>query len=170
MRRISLYIGIGCLTFIFGVLVNSLTLKDFRVNAPNVDSVSSQSDTPQFVAVSSLLEPEYHIYWYRTPNSDDTQEITLFADFRSREVTRKLFNSNASPDGATIIEIGSKFDENGHKIGRRGVAVFNDVQAVRIFWTDGDDFWSVQAPSLELARQFEESSIVHSIVMSNRAL
>lgn len=168
MRRIGLYIGIGFLTFVFGILVNSLALKFFR---ENFATVLLESDaTPQFVAVSSLLDHDYHIYWYKTPDSDDDQEITLYADFRSREVTLEHFESNADPDGATIIEIGSKFDENGHTIGRRGIAIFNDVKAARIFWTDGDNFWSVQAPSLELARQFEESAIVHAITRSTKLL
>lgn len=169
MRRVS-HIGISLLTFILGVLVNNLALKYFRVNFANVDSVSFQSETmPQFVAVSSLHDPDYHIYWYRTPNSDELEEITLYADFRSREVTRKLFESNATPDGATVIEVGSKFDENGHVIGRRGVTIFNYVKGVRIFWTDEDSFWFVQAPSLELAHQFEESATVQSIRMSHKA-
>jgi hypothetical protein len=36
--------------------------------------------------------------------------------------------------------------------------------------TEGDNSWSVQAPSLELAREFEESEIVRSITMSNKRL
>ena len=154
MRRAILYIGISFLTFVFGVQVNSLALKYVRVN---------------FVAVSSLHDPDYHIYWYRTPNSHDLQEITLYADFRSREVTREHFESNATPDGATVIEIGSKFDENGHVIGRRGVTMFKGLKAVRIFWTDGDSFWFVQAPSLKLAHQFEESAQVQSVRLSHKA-
>lgn len=162
MRRVSLYIAVGFLTFVFGVLVNGLV--------PNVKPVSLQSDPmPQFVAVSSIHDPDYHIYFYKTRDGDDLEEINVYADFRSREVTLQHFESNAQPDGSTVIEIGSKFDANGHVIGRRGVTVFNDVKAVRIFWTDGDSFWIVQAPSMELAQQFEESAALQSIRMSHKA-
>lgn len=124
--------------------------------------------TPRFVAVSSLIDRDYHIYWYKTPNSDDDEEITLSADFRAAEVTREHFKSNTTPDGATLIEIGTKFDENGHPIGKRGVTIFNNTRAARIFWTDGDTFWFVQAPTLALASEFEESAITRSITAANK--
>ena len=168
MRRISLYTSIAFLTFACGVLTNSF-VKYFRSPVAIVNS-SALVTMPRFVPVSSLIEPDYHIYWYKTPTSNDDQELTLFADFRSAEVTHKLFESNTTPDAAKLVEIGSKLDENGHKIGRRGVTIFKGVQAVRIFWTDEDTFWIVQAPSLELAREFEQSAVVHSITMSNKRL
>lgn len=171
MRRISLYIGIVFLTFVCGVVANTLVLKCFRSNIVTVDSIDLWPDTsPRFVAVSSLLEPDYHIYWYKTPTSDDPEEITLYADFRSPQVTLEHFESNSTSHSAKLIEIGPRLDENGHKIGKRGVSIFKDVQAVRIFWTDGDTFWFVQAPSLELAREFEQSVVVHSITMSNKRI
>jgi hypothetical protein len=125
---------------------------------------------PRFIATGSSLESDYHIYRYRTPGSSDPEEITLYGDFRSAQVTREHLESNATPDGGTLIERGHKFDEKGRPIGERVVTVFKDVKAVRISWTDGDIFWSVQAPSLELAREFEASEIVHSITMSNKRL
>jgi len=171
MRRISFYTGTAFLAFVCGVFANSLVHKYFRSPILIVDSDAMHSGLemmPRFVLVSSLLEPDYHIYWYKTPASDDPQEITLYADFRSAQVTHETFNSNATSDASKLVEIGSKLEENGHKIGRRGVVIYKDVQAVRIFWTDGDTFWSVQAPSLEMAREFEESALVHSITTSNR--
>ena len=167
MRRIILYTGTAFLAFVCGVLANSLVHKYFRSQILIVDSNARHSGLdmmPRFISEGSLLEPDYHIYWYRTPTSEDPQEITLYADFRSTQVTNEHFESNATSDAsAKLVEIGSKLDGSGHKIGRRGVIIFKDVQAVRIFWTDRDTFWAVQAPSLELAREFEESALVHSI-------
>jgi hypothetical protein len=155
MMRIILHITIVFLIFISGVAACYL----FR-----------GTSLPRFIATSSSLESDYHIYRYRTPGSSDPEEITLYGDFRSAEVTRETFESNATTDAATLIERGYKFDEKGRRIGERVVTVFIGVNAVRISWTEGDIFWSVQAPSLELAREFEASEIVHSITMSNKRL
>ena len=136
-----------------------------------VTNPKSESHTPpRFIATGSLLEPDYHIYWYRTPGSSDPEEIGLYADFRSAQVTREHFESNATSNASKLIERGFRFDEKGHRIGERGVWVSKKMNAVRIFWTEGDTFWSVQAPSLELAREFEESEIVHSITLSNKGM
>lgn len=98
------------------------------------------------------------------------KEINFYGDFRSAQVTREHFESNATTDAATLIERGNKLDEQGRRIGERVVTVFKGSEAIRISWTEGDIFWSVQAPSLQLARKFEESEIVHSITMSNKRL
>jgi len=131
---------------------------------------SPSSSSPQFIRTGSLLEPDYHIYWYQTPGSPDAEEINFYGDFRSAQVTREHFESNATTDAATLIERGYKFDEQGRRIGERVITVFKGSEAVRISWTEGDIFWSVQAPSLQLARKFEESEIVQSITMSNKRL
>lgn len=148
MRRITLYAGTAFLAFVCGVLANSLVQKYFRSQSLIVYSNAGHSGLemiPRFISEGSLLEPDYHIYWYRTPSSDDPQEITLFADFRSAQVTHGLFESNATSDASKLVEIGSKLDGNGGKIGRRGIIKFKDVQAVRIFWTDRDNFWTRRA-------------------------
>jgi hypothetical protein len=168
MRNIG-YLSILLATFLVGVVVTNF----FR-EAPRRDSVTTAelaSDTPPlFIATGSSLESGYQIYRYRTPVSSDPEEITLYGDFRSAEVTRETFESNATTDAATLIERGNKFDENGRRIGQRVVTVFKRTNQFRISWTEGDVFWSVQAPSLELAREFEESQIVHLITMSNKSL
>jgi hypothetical protein len=142
-------------------------LMEFLDNKPLKIRVLSSESKEHFIAVSSGLEPDYHLYHYRTPGSNDLEEITLYGDFRSAKVTNNSFESNATANAdARLIEIGSKFDVNGKKIGRRGVLAFTGNQSVRIFWTDGDVLWFVQAPSLELAREFEQSDIVSSITSS----
>jgi hypothetical protein len=176
MQRLALHISLAVVTFIAGVGASKLVHQErvlCRLEAVATNPPLPSNESSRFIAVSSLLEPDYHIYWYRTTASDDPEEITLYGDFRSAQVTHEHFESNATTDAAKLLERGSKFDENGQKIGKRGVTLFTinqDVHAVRIFWTEGDIFWSVQAPSLELAREFEESEVVHSITMSNKRL
>jgi hypothetical protein len=170
MKRTTIYIAVTLFTFIIGIaasrVFNRLVLK--QNIAIEVSNPTSPQSLPRFIPVSSLDDSDYHIYWYRTPESSDSQEITFYGDFRSAEVTRKTFESNCDPDGAIVTELGYKFDVNGRKVGRRGISEFH--QAVRIFWTEGDIFWSVQAPSLELALEFEQSEIVREITASNRSL
>ena len=165
MRRFGLHVGILFLTFLCGVAASGLLKRYFREHRVSVSSRSLQSDNrPRFVYVSSfVLESDYHIYRYRTTTSHDPQEITLFGDFRSAEMTYELFRSNFTASAVNRIESGPKFDVNGHQVGKRGVTVFKDGGGARIFWTNGDTFWIVQAQSLELAREFEESDIVQSI-------
>ena len=170
MRHIALPVAILLLTFIAGVgssrlFQNALHLGPEKRALTNRRSQSSSS--PRFIPTGSLLEPDYHIYWYQTPESSDDEEINFYGDFRSAQVTREHLESNATTDAATLIERGYKFDEQERRIGERVVTVFKGSESVRISWTDGDTFWSVQAPSLQLAREFEESEIVRSITMSN---
>ncbi|HTY23031.1 MAG TPA: hypothetical protein VMC85_07865 [Desulfomonilaceae bacterium] len=144
-------------------------LTEFLENKPLKKKVLSSESNKRFIAVSSELQADYCIYRYRTPGSNDLEEITLLGDFRSAKVTSDTFDSNATPNAeAKLIEIGLKFEKDGKKIGRRGVLAFTTYQSVRIFWTDGDVFWDVQAPSLELAREFEQSEIVRSITASQK--
>lgn len=168
MRSI-LHISILFVTFLPGVVACNLfrrTPSQSTVTNPNLLTDAS----PRFIATGSLLEPDYHIYWYRTPGSSDPEEIGLYGDFRSAQVTRETFESNATSNASKLIERGYKFDKKGDRVGERGVWVSKKVKAVRVFWTEGDIFWSVQAPSLELAREFEDSEIVHSITMSNKGM
>jgi hypothetical protein len=172
MKRITIHMAITLLAFIIGIaasrVFNRLPLQQ-NITIELSDPTQPQA-LPRFIPVGSLIESDYHIYWYRTPESSDPEEINFYGDFRSAEVTRKTFESNCDPDGATVTELGYKFDVNGRKVGRRGISDSHYFRAVRIFWTDGDIFWSVQAPSLGLALEFEQSEIVRAITMSNRSL
>lgn len=175
MRRILLHIAIAFLTFLGGVGVSRFlngTLAGVTCEGSNPELLvfTLSSNMSRFISEGSLLEPDYHIYWYRTPDSNDPQQINLVGDFRSAEVTRWLFESNATPDNDTLIELGPKFDMFGREVGKRGVIVFNGGSPIRIFWTDGDVFWSVQAPTLQLAREFEQSDRAQSITTWNKGL
>jgi len=139
-----------------GVVASSLVQRYFlHGRSTSVERKVLLSGTvPRFIPVSSLLEPDYHIYFYRTPASDDPEEITLYGDFRSAQVTGEHFESNATSDAAKLIERGSKFDEKGQKIGKRGVTVFTinqDIHAVRIFWTEGGHFLVCAGPFISVS-------------------
>jgi hypothetical protein len=174
MKQFPSTIGILILTFIAGVgasrLVREVTFPRSEKEVVVTNQLPLSSISTQFIRMGALLEPDYHVYRYKTPGSSDDEEINLFGNFRSAQLTRELFESNASTNAAKLIERGYKFDEQGNKIGERGVAVFKSLKAVRIFWTQGDIFRAVQTPSLELARQFEASEVVRSITMSNERL
>jgi len=166
MRRLALKIGVLVLTFFCGVAASGLLKLVFRQERVVVCRLGP-GNVPRFVAEGSLIERDYHIYWYRqSTTAEDVEEITLFSDFRSAQVTRDLFESNMAGSSSELIESGLKLDGNGRQIGRRGVISFKHTNAVRIFWTDGDTFWAVQAPSLELAREFERSDVARSITRS----
>lgn len=169
MKHITLPVAILLLTFIAGVGSSRLLQNALHIG-PEKGVLTGRRSSSSFIQTGSLLEPDYHIYWYQTPESSDAEEINLYGDFRSAQVSREHLESNATTDAATLIERGYKFDDQERRIGERVVTIFKGSESVRISWTDGDTFWSVQAPSLQLAREFEESEIVRSITMSNPRL
>ena len=164
MQRFGLRIGVLLLTFVCGIAVNSFVGRFFQPHRERSCFLQVRN-MPRFVSVGSLLDSDYHIYRYRTPTSTDPEQIVLYGDFRSAEVTEYHFEANATPSDG-LIELSSKLNVTGQRE-RRGVRVFEGGSPVRIFWTEGDVFWSVQAPTLELAREFEQSEIVRSITRVN---
>jgi hypothetical protein len=80
------------------------------------------------------------------------EDVDFYHEFTSPETTRYLFQSNS--EGDELVEKGFKLNANGEKIGERGVYVFPN-RIARIYWTEGDEFWFVQASSLKLARKVE---------------
>ncbi len=94
-------------------------------------------------------KPNYDILNTKSRLGDD---VDFWHDFRTAEITSDSYQSNLESEG--LVEKGSKVDSNGNEIGRRGVTVFPNGVA-RIFWTEGDEFWSVQADSLRLAKAVE---------------
>lgn len=168
MQKCGPRIGILLLTFVCGVAASGLVSYFRGLNGPQVQCRLQVGPMP-FVSEGSLLEPDYHIYRYRLPDSDNPEQVTLYGDFRSAQVTREHFESNATSSASTLIVSDTKYMK-GQKIGPRGVTVSKDNESVRIFWTDGDIFWCIQAPSFGIAHAFESSEIVKSITSSNNRL
>ncbi len=166
MRRFGLHIGIVLLTFLCGVVADGLVKRSFRKDRV---PLCSQPTQPGFVAVSSEFGSDYQLHRYHAFTKGDPQEVKLYGSFTSAQAIYEFFEWNGPPAAINRIESGPKFDVHGNQIGKRGVTVFKNGDA-RIFWTIGDTFWSVQASSFELAREFEESEIVQKITKSNSRL
>lgn len=168
MHRAILYIGILLLNFVFGVAVTSVTKWIF----PADESASIESSTPLdeagtvFIPGKTFVTTPYRIYWFRTANSKDPEQLSLYGDFRSADVTHDLFESYSSGDNVKLIECGPKSDLSGEIVGKRCVSVVMvgpNILSARVFWTDRGTFWTVFAPSVELVRAFEASDVVQSI-------
>lgn len=72
----------------------------------------------------------------------------------NRELQKRL------KEAEIIIERGPKFDASGRKVGERLIAVFPATEyrgkSVSIIWTYKDGLGSINAPSLQLALEFEK--------------
>lgn len=124
-----------------------------------------QINYPRFKSQSVWGGDGYVVHNFETPGSE---EIILSHEFTSAEQTQYLFQSNLI--AAKLIEQGSKLNEQGRKIGERAIIVFpydGENEVARIFWTDGSDFWFIQAPSLSLAQEFENSEMFRSAMSSS---
>jgi hypothetical protein len=159
MRRLAFYLDVFLLTFLIGIAPVLL----YRV-MPSQLPVVNQT---QFIPTGSLLQPDYTIHWFTIPGSSDYEAITFFSDLGSEEKTRHLFESNADAWGGKLLERREKLNAAGRRIGERGIVVGDEYQWARIFWTEGKDFWCIQAPSLELALEFERSELMQSAKSNN---
>ena len=95
---------------------------------------------------------------------EEVGNVHAFKEDISKEQTSYLFKSNS--ENFEIVEKSAKADDKGTKIGDRVVSVSKDkgkVVVSRIFWTEGDVFWAVQAPTVELAKEFEQSEIFQCV-------
>ena len=54
-----------------------------------------------------------------------------------------------------VAERGDKLNESGERIGTRCIVTIG--KEPRIFWTEGDEYWIIGAPSVEVLRNFEIS-------------
>jgi hypothetical protein len=138
MKRL-IYIAIAILTFSFGVI--------FSVYFQFQSEPMSQFDCSWSNQVSGKSGYDIH-----NTKSRLGEEVDFYHEFTSPETTRHLFQSNLEDD--QLVEQGFKLNTNGEKVGERGVDVYPNGIA-RIYWTEGDEFWFVQASSLKLTRKVE---------------
>lgn len=139
MKRIIIHISIAVLAFLIG----SLSTAYYHFQSEPMSQVDCS--WPKRVAGKS---------GYEILNTKSTlgEDVDFYYEFTSPEVTSHLFQSNS--EGLELIEKGPKLNEKGRKIGERGINVF-PTGTTRIFWTEGEHFWFIQAPSLRLARKIE---------------
>jgi hypothetical protein len=148
MKRSIIYITIAILALSVGVVSTWV----YQINYPRFQS--------KWVSGNPMASD--HNF-----ESSDGEEIILYRDITSSAHTHYLFQSNLTAH-SKVVGQNSKLNEKGQKIGERAVSVSPSGSA-RIFWTEGDEFWSIQAPSLELAEEFEESEMFRS-ARSNHGL
>src|ERR1051325_233150 len=149
MKSLSFYLIVAFLTLAIGVAGTWIY----------------QIDYPRFQSKGAWGGTGYVVHDFI---SSDGGDITLYHEFTSPEQTRYLFQSNSS--AAKLIERGSKLNAQGHKVGEKATIVFpfdGKNEVARIFWTDGEDFWFVQASSLKRAKEFENSEIFRSVMSNN---
>jgi hypothetical protein len=146
MKRSIIYIIIAILALFIGVVSTWV----YQINYPRFQS-KSVSGNP-LVSVHNFA-------------SSDGEEIILYRDITSPAHTHYLFQSNLATQ-SEVIEQNSKLNEKGQKIGERAVTV-SPSGSTRIFWTEGDEFWFIQAPSSELAEEFEASEMFRSARSNN---
>ena len=118
---------------------------------------------------------DHATYTFQTPPeeknyADDCigceQEVgnaVIFAEFGCPEKTRYLFKSNSE---IGVIEKSIKIDGDGKPVGEKRLVVFKadgKITGARIFWTEGNDFWAVQAATIESTKALEESEEYYSI-------
>jgi hypothetical protein len=92
--------------------------------------------------------------------SADCEVITVYRQQDSEEVLNYLFESNAKDN---LLEHNDILSAQGQKVGQRGVVLLKPNQEARIFWTEGKYFWIIDAPTLELALEFEKSEFMPQI-------
>lgn len=111
----------------------------------------------------------YCLYHFQPTLSSDPDAIILFNQYGSAEKSRNTFESNLR--NGNVIERKSILNETGQPIGERAIvqsSALNGKDDVTICWTDGEEFWSISAPSLRLALRFEESEAFQNALKSNK--
>lgn len=136
----------------------------------------SKNSKPQFRYIYGEEDDKDASYAFQTPPEgkifaedcigckEEVGNVHAFKENVSVEQTKYLFKSNS--ENFEVIEKSDKTNDKGNKIGERVVSVskYNGKVVVsRIFWTEGDVFWAVQAPTVELAKAFEQSEIFHCV-------
>jgi hypothetical protein len=151
MKRFLTYISVALLALALGISV-AWFVQNYRSQ-----SSSAEVDCGSHSSCKYIFKPL------------NTPEIVIFHDSTSSEHTQFLFESNAR---GKLIERGEKRNEQGMRVGERGVAIMEGTEpmVVRIFWTDGAEFWAVQSTSLNLAREYERNLRGYLAAMSNNGM
>jgi hypothetical protein len=141
MKRPTIYFTIAILALFIGVVSTWI----YQINYPRFQSKSVWGGEGYIV----------HNF-----ESSDVEEVIVYHSFTSPEHTHYLFQSNLTAPSTKVIERNSKLNEEGQKVGERAVGV--SPSGARIFWTEGEKYWSIDAPCLELAKEFEGSEMFRS--------
>jgi hypothetical protein len=163
MQRRMAYLVITLITFSIGI--SAAWLCDF---VQGKDSKSSELNENILLLVSPPAKQRFTpIYracrpgWTQGYESSDGETLSESGDgFSSEALANKELQKWISK-AEKIIERTVKLDSKGKKVGERVIAIFppNDkgIKWVRIMWTDKTIIGSINAPSLQLALEFERT-------------
>jgi hypothetical protein len=128
------------------------------------------NDLPRFRLLYGSFRGDYLTYTFQTPPEEknyaedclgceeEVGNAVIFAEFGCRDKSQYLFDSNSERE---VVEKEPILDSDGMVVGERRLTVFREkdgtVIAGRMFWIEGDDFWAVQAPTVELTKALRES-------------
>jgi hypothetical protein len=174
MKHFIFYLTVFIFVCGMGILIYTNNIKIFQSDSN--ENIVTQTQKSQFRYLNGKFWGDNATYTFQTPPeeknyADDCpgceQEVgnaVIFAEFGCPDKTRSLFKSN-SENGVT--EKSMKLDKDGKEVGEKRLVVFKaengEIKGARIFWTEGNDFWAVQAPTVESTKALEESEEYYSI-------
>ena len=161
MKRPIIYVIIA----IFALFIGVVSTWIYQVNYPRFQLVSLSSDDKS--AIYNFQSSDgAKVFADDCIGCEGSGNITVYHNFTSPEQVQYLFQSNLIANSKEIVGRDAKLNERGQKVGERAVRVASSGSA-SIFWTEVDEFWSIQAPSLELAEEFESSDMLRSARSNN---
>jgi hypothetical protein len=115
----------------------------------------------------AATEAGFHTSYFRTAHlgfkqyeaSDGEQVFSHDGDFTNASGARLYFDWNLKNRAAQVITQGNKSDRDGNAVGRRAEYVAKSQSKEKtwiVMWTDGEMFYSIEAPSLECALTLEK--------------
>jgi hypothetical protein len=174
MKRFLFYLTVLILVCATGIFI--YTNKSLIFKTDPSDRFNIQTQKSQFRYLNGYFMGDHASYTFQTPPeeknyADDCigceQEVgnaVIFAEFGCPQKAKYLFESNSKNE---VIEKSKKLDSNGKEIGEKRMVVFKDknnkIVGARIFWNEGNDFWAVQAPSVESTKTLDESEEYYTI-------
>jgi hypothetical protein len=92
---------------------------------------------------------------------DEIGDISIYRNTELKpELTDYTVKAQCGETNKYLVEKSVQLDEKGQKIGIRCLVSY--PKGAHIFWTEGKEFWFINAQSLELAREFEKSEVYRS--------
>lgn len=155
------------LIFVIGLI---LTDAGREINSLDTEVSAQSANEPLFRLVSGSFSGDYASYSLQTPPEEkifaddcigcelEVGNAVIFGEFGCLNKSNYLFESNSSNG---FLEKGAILDGKGNVIGESRISVFKDksgnIISARMFWVEGNDFWSVQAPTVALTKALYKS-------------
>lgn len=170
MKNRSIYIVVSILTLVLGITVVWFY---YQYNFPK-----TQTDVPRFLYMSGSLDCRQLNYRFQSSTEPkvygadcvfcrelgrDIGNIGVYRASISAEDTQSIFTNYSTNE---IVEKSTKVDKNGSKIGDKTTWIVrneNQIDTAVIMWTEKNDFWKIDAPTLELVKEFEESETFKTV-------